>query len=123
MISPKENPGQHLRILAQIARLVDGDTFNEEWQSAADELQLKEVLLMQENFLFITLRYDSKAAVLIGKSLKEIDLPPGNLIPVVRRGHKNIIPQGETVLEEGDRLTILGEPESLKDIRSQYFAG
>lgn len=123
LISPKENPGQHLRILAQIARLVDGDTFNEEWQSAADELQLKEVLLMQENFLFITLRCDSKAAVLIGKSLKEIDLPPGNLIPVVRRGHKNIIPQGETVLEEGDRLTILGEPESLKDIRSQYFAG
>ena len=121
LISPKENPGQHLRILAQIARLVDGDSFKEEWQSAADDVQLKEVLLMQENFLFISLKSDAKSAELIGKSLKEVHLPPGNLIPVIRRGKTNIIPRGDTVLEEGDRLTVLGEPDYLKEMRSKYL--
>ena len=34
LISPKNNPGQHLRILAQIARRVDADTFPEDWTYA-----------------------------------------------------------------------------------------
>ncbi|HIF06426.1 MAG TPA: hypothetical protein EYQ64_05590, partial [Gemmatimonadetes bacterium] len=35
------------------------------------------------------------------------------LLHVVRRGHDVVIPRGATVLERGDRLTIIGEPAGL----------
>lgn len=120
LVSPKENPAQHLRILAQIARRVDGDTFTKDWTFAKGEKALKESLLKEEHFLYLKLKTGSNSESLIGKSLKEIKLPPGNLIPVIRRKGQNIIPRGDTILEDGDRLTILGEPEYLKVIRTKY---
>jgi len=120
LISPKDNPGQHLRILAQIARRVDGESFPEDWTFAEGEQGLKEALLRDEHFLYLILSAESGTRDLMGKSLKEIHLPPGNLIPVIRRGDQNIIPRGDTVLEEGDRLTILGEPDFLKEMRLKY---
>lgn len=120
LISPKENPGQHLRILAQIARRVDADVFGKEWNLAVNEAELKEALLKEEHFLYLTLRTQTGTAELIGKSLREIQLPQGNLIPVIRREGQNIIPRGDTILQEGDRLTILGDPEFLKKTRIKY---
>ncbi len=120
LISPKDDPGQHLRILAQIARRVDGDSFAEDWTSASGERGLKEALLKEEHFLYLALRAKSGTAELVGKSLREIHLPPGNLIPVIRRKGQNIIPRGDTVLQEGDRLTILGDPDDLKELRQKY---
>ncbi len=120
LISPKENPGQHLRILAQIARRIDQMEFRIDWEGAQSEAELKEVLLKEEHFLYLNLRPDTPAGELIGKSLKEIHLPGGNLIPVIRRDHQNIIPMGDTVLKVGDRLTILGDPAFLKQTRDKY---
>ena len=48
LVSPEENPGQHLRILAHIANRIDDVAFMEAWRSAADEQQLKEILLHRE---------------------------------------------------------------------------
>lgn len=120
LISPKEDPGQHLRILAQIARRVDGESFPEDWTFAKGEQGLKEALLKDEHFLYLVVSENAGTRDLLDKSLKEIHLPPGNLIPVIRRGGQNIIPRGDTVLAEGDRLTILGEPDFLKGMRLKY---
>ena len=120
LISPKNNPGQHLRILAQIARRVDDETFPEEWTYAEGEEGLKEALLAEEHFIYFTIEPDTGSASLTGKALKEVHLPPGNLIPVIRRGGQNIIPRGDTILEEGDRLTVIGDPEFLKSMRKEY---
>jgi len=120
LISPKNNPGQHLRILAQIARIVDSEVFKNEWNLAADEAELKEVLLKDEHFLYINVRAKTGTSELIGMSLKEMKIPSGNLIAVIRRKDGNIIPRGDTILEEGDRLTILGDPEFLNITRAKY---
>ncbi len=120
LISPKDDPGQHLRILAQIARRVDADSFVQDWTSASGERGLKEALLKEEHFLYLVVRAEGGTSELVGKSLREIHLPPGNLIPVIRRKGENIIPRGDTVLEEGDRLTILGDPDHLKELRQKY---
>jgi len=87
---------------------------------AVSEADLKEAVLKEEHFLYLTLRINSGTSELIGKSLREIQLPGGNLIPVVRREGQNIIPRGDTVLQVGDRLTILGDPEFLKETRLKY---
>ena len=120
LISPKNNPGQHLRILAQIARRVDADTFPEDWTYADGEQGLKEALLMDEHFIYLVLSTDTKTKDLIGKSLREVHLPAGNLIPIIRRGESNIIPRGDTILEDGDRMTVIGEPDVLKKLKQQY---
>ena len=44
----------------------------------------------------------------IGKALKEVDLPKDSLIVLVRRGDQSIIAHGNTVIEKGDHVTIIG---------------
>ena len=53
LVSPKVNPGQHLRILAQMAGRVDDKNFLKDWLLAKDEHELKEILLRDERFLSI----------------------------------------------------------------------
>jgi len=45
----------------------------------------------------------------IGKAIKEVDLPKDSLIVLVRRGDQSIIAHGNTVIEKGDHLTIIGQ--------------
>lgn len=42
-----------------------------------------------------------------GKSLREIHLPKGNLVALLRRGGKSIVPRGGTVVREGDTLALI----------------
>ena len=52
-----------------------------------------------------------------GKRLRDLELPGDMLVLSVRRAGELIIPRGNTVLEIGDRLTILGNVEDLSEIQ------
>ena len=39
-----------------------------------------------------------------GKTLEQVEIPQGMLIIMVQRGGQTIIPQGDTLIEEGDML-------------------
>ena len=121
LVSPEKNPSQHLRILAQIAGRVDDENFSIEWNSAADEQELKEVLLHDEKFLSITVSRGSKIEYIIDKPIRQIELPKGCLIALLRRDMETIIPNGDTIINEGDRLTIIGEPKSIAMLRNDYL--
>ncbi len=122
LVSSESNPGQHLRILAQIAGRVDEADFAEDWNAAQDEQELREALLRDERFLTIEILPQTPAIVLEGKALKELRMPAGSLIALIRRGHSVVIPQGSTVLQLYDRLTIIGEPEGLHALHDEYIA-
>ena len=119
-ISPKENPGLHLRILAQLAGKVDTDDFLEEWFVAENEQELKEILLRDERFLSIRLTLSSPAESLIGHAIKDIQMPEGILIALIRRKGKMIIPHGYTLLHEGDRLTFIGDNAGIEQLKKTY---
>ena len=51
---------------------------------------------------------------LVGKRVRELPLPPTVLVLSIRRGEDFIIPHGDTRLEYGDRLTLLGTLEGLE---------
>ena len=119
-ISPKENPGLHLRILAQLAGKVDADDFLEEWFVAENEQELKEILLRDERFLSIRLTLSSPAESLIGHAIKDIQMPEGILIALIRRKGKMIIPHGYTLLHEGDRLTFIGDTAGIEQLKKTY---
>ena len=120
LVSPRDRPSRHLRILANIARRVDEDQFMDEWREAEDEQKLKEALLHYERHLSLHVRAGTKTEEFINKPVKELNLPTRNLIALVRRDGKIIIPSGSTVIEEGDRLTIIGEPAGIKRIYELY---
>ena len=53
----------------------------------------------------------------IGKPLKELNLIPNVRIGYVQRGNQLEIPSSETVIKEGDSLTLFGTPEALFEIK------
>ena len=120
LMSPLDDPGQHLRLLAQIAGRVDEEDFMEAWLSASDHQELKEAILRDDRLLALTLEPGTSSASLIGRALKDIPLPEGTLIALVRRGPEVVIPRGATVLERGDRLTIIGEPVGLGTLEERF---
>ncbi len=120
LISPEENAAQHLRLLAHVAGRVEDDDFMHEWLSAADEHELKEVMLREERFLNLRLRADGAGAALIGHAVRDLELPAGCLIAVVHRGAHQIVPRGSTVLEENDRITVIGEPRGIRRLAQRF---
>ena len=44
-----------------------------------------------------------------GNRLTHIDLPKGTLVMLVKRGNEFIIPNGQTELQEGDKLLLISE--------------
>ncbi|TFG65588.1 MAG: amino acid permease [Gemmatimonadales bacterium] len=120
LVGPETDPGRHLRILSQIARRVDQDSFMPEWLGAESAEQLKEALFRNERILVLTLGGAPSSSALIGVKLSEVSLPDGTLIAMIRRGDEMIIPKGDTTLVDGDRLTVIGRPEGISTLRERY---
>ena len=120
LVSGELDPGRHLRILAQLAGRVEDESFMPEWLAGRHEQELKETLLRDDRFLSLKLRSGSRAETLIGKPLSDLDLPPGCLVALIRRYGEMLVPQGRTVLREGDRLTIIGSPGGLKLLNERF---
>jgi len=120
LVSPSENPGQHLRILSQIAGRVDDNNFLKDWKDATHEQDLKEILLRDERFFSLRIRSNTPSSVLIGLSLRDIRMPGGCLVALIRRKGETIVPRGLTVLLEGDRLTIIGDKQGIEQLNDEY---
>ncbi len=120
LVSPEEDAAQHLRILAQVAQHVDDPNFMPQWLETENEQALKHILLHEERFMSLLLERETPSAALIGRPVREMQLPDGCLVAVVNRGDEVIIPRGDTRLEQADRLTIVGLPESIVKIRERY---
>ncbi len=121
LISPEKDPTQHLRILAQIAGRVDDDSFIEEWNAAQDEQELRETLLHDEKFISLYITNHTNTSSMIDKPLRQVFIPKGCLVAMLRRGRTVIVPNGNTVLQDGDRLTIIGDPKGMDELRKHYL--
>ncbi|MBT8485610.1 MAG: amino acid permease [Phycisphaerae bacterium] len=120
LVSPEADPARHLRILAQIAGRVDEPMFTETWLDARGEHELRLVLLRDERFHLAGLVPGSVAMTLAGLPVRDVDLPAGCLIAMIRRGDASIIPQRDTTLEAGDWITFIGDPEGIAELRERY---
>jgi len=122
LVSPESNPGQHLRILAQIAGRVDEDSFQQDWVQAADEQELKEVMLRNDRSLTVNVS-DKEAASWRSSRVMDLGLPGSCLVALVQRDGEVEFPRGSTRFRDGDRVTVIGEPEDIKTLRSQLRSG
>lgn len=120
LISPENDPAQHLRILARIAERVEEESFAEEWQQADDEHQLRLSLLHDDRFVTMTLAPGGDMDHLIDKPLDTTHFPQGCLVAMLHRSGQAFVPNGKTILKEGDRLTIIGNRDGLAQLKQDY---
>jgi len=120
LVSPEDEPRQHLRILAEIAGRVDEEGFMERWLRAEGREELRATLLGEQNLLHLVLDGTGPAAELIGQRLRELSMPEGSLIALILRRGRVVVPRGETVLMRGDRLTVIGEPAGMRELAERY---
>lgn len=67
----------------------------------SDEVKVHEVVL--------------RDGALAGTRVKDLPLPQGVLILSIHRDREHIIPRGSTEVNVGDRLTLIGQPEVLRE--------
>ncbi len=120
LISPEEDPAQHLRLLAEIASRVEHENFNNLWFAAADEQELKEIFHHDDLFISLVLKRGYNSGKMIDKEVRELDLPQGSLITIIYRKGQIFIPRGKTRLREHDRMTIIGEPKGIQQLREEF---
>ena len=120
LISPEDNAGQHLRILAQIASHVDDAHFMESWKKAGNEQDIKELMLRDDRYIRLKLTRKNKTMTFIGKKIKDIKLPEGCLIAIIHRRHDIVVPKGNIELKEGDKLTVIGYPDGIRELYENY---
>ncbi len=120
LVSPQNNPTQHLRMLAQIATRVEDSDFMREWESAGNEQEIKESLLRSEMFIKLAIKNGTSTETLINKRVMELNFPEGALITLITRAHRPILPNGKTRILNGDGLTIIGSEEALKIINEKF---
>lgn len=122
LVSPDGEATQHLRMLSHLALALESDSFLEDWNLASSDQRLRETLLRDDRFLLLRLTPGSAAeASLKGTYVRDIELPSCTLIASVRRGDDLLFPRGDTVLQSGDRMTLVGEPDGIRTVFDRYY--
>jgi amino acid transporter/mannitol/fructose-specific phosphotransferase system IIA component (Ntr-type) len=123
LVSPTDDEGEHLRTLATLANRVDEEQFLVEWRAASNEQEIKESLLHHERYLTLHLLSSTSTGNLIGRSVADLNLPAGMLVALVRRNGQIHVPSGSTTLQEGDRMTVIGNPAGIDRLYELYRTG
>lgn len=120
LMSSSNDSGQHLRILAHMAEMIDTFDFKERWLNARDEAEIREILLRDERFINLKIKDHGPTSDMIDKQVKDLNLPGSTLITVIKRNGSIIYAHGTTKLKTGDRLSLIGEKDDIKDLKEAY---
>lgn len=116
LVSPREQTNVHLRLLAQLASRVDDPCFVREWLDAEDEGALKTILLRREHFLEVCVEEGGPTRQLADRRVREIDMPEGAIVALIRRENTTRVPTPSTVMRQGDHVIFIGNPEAIEDL-------
>jgi len=78
---------------------------------------LKNMTGINADILEYTVHHGSK---LIGKAIKDIKFPEDAIMSGISRGKESIIPVGDTVLAEDDKVVVFVMPDALKDVEKMF---
>jgi basic amino acid/polyamine antiporter, APA family len=120
LVSPEGQPTQHLRMLAQLASMMEEPGFEALWRRADSDQELRETLLRDERYVSLVVGDPGPGALMADMRLRDLTFPGNSLVALVRRENRSIIPHGDTILRDGDRITIIGTPD---DVASLFDSG
>ncbi len=117
LVSAEDHASQHLRFLAHIVEMVENKSFLKNWRNAKNKAALRQLMLRDERFMSFTIKSSNQTKKMIGKMVKEIDLPGESLISIIKREGNIKIPHGSTELKEHDKLLVIGEKEDITALK------
>lgn len=121
LVNPPSESRQQLRMLSRLVDVIEREEFVEEMFDHKSQRKIKEYLLHNERFFTVRLLPNSAQFELVGKELKEIQLPSDVLVALIERDSETFAPHGDTVLREHDVLTLIGEPKSIALLFEKYL--
>ena len=62
----------------------------------------------------------SKKSKIVGKPLKKIKFPAGAIVSMVVHKDETIVPRGDHVINEGDRVVVFSLPSAVKDVERMF---
>ncbi|MGQ1783535.1 MULTISPECIES: amino acid permease [unclassified Saccharicrinis] len=122
LINSDENPKQQLRMLSRLLDILEREHLVKAILNMNSHREIKEYMLQNERFVSIKLLKGTPQEVMIGRQLKEIQLPKDVLVALVERNNKTFTPNGSTTLMTNDVLTILGEIKSISKLYREYMS-
>lgn len=99
---PKEVVGLDLRLAGHVADIINGRPFRREWAVSDTDQERREILMRDDNFYHVYAE----------------DLPGSCLITLIERGGNLTTAKPNQILREKDEVSIIGEPEDLRELRS-----
>ncbi len=121
LLNRTDNPKLQLRILSRLIDIVEREQFVDDICSIANEREIKEYMLHNDRYITLELITSSTTDHLINKMLKEIRFPQDVLVAMVQRKDQILTPRGDTLLLEGDIVTIIGEPKGISALFDKYI--
>ncbi|GGI07994.1 amino acid permease [Egicoccus halophilus] len=116
LVTPEAAATQRLRVMAQLVSTVEASGFVRAWRRAESDQALLETLMRRERFASLVVGDTGPTARMVDRRLRELSFPGDTLVAMVWRGEHTIVPDGDTLLREGDRLTIIGSPEHVQSL-------
>ncbi len=121
LINSDENPKQQLRMLSRLLDILEREHLVKAILKMNSHREIKEYLLQNERFVSIKLLKGTPQEAMIGRQLKEIQLPKDVLVALIERNNKTFTPNGSTILMADDVLTIIGEIKSISKLYREYM--
>jgi mannitol/fructose-specific phosphotransferase system IIA component (Ntr-type) len=117
LISPEANPGQHLRLLAEIANRAEGIDFAGEWRYWSRR-EIQSQFIHSEEIEEVIIG----SGQIAGRQIRDLDLPDECIIAFIERTGAMVVPHGDTQVERGDKVILLGHEEALAAARKYLGA-
>jgi Trk K+ transport system NAD-binding subunit len=102
----------HLRVLAQLAGRIDDPQFMTLWMNAPDHQRIKESVIHPDRVLSIDLSRGDEFGM-IGTRIEDVSLPQDVFVALVGRHGELLQADPGLTLRDNDRITVLGEPETI----------
>ncbi len=119
LVSPEKRASQHLRILSELSARMDDPAFLLAWLQADSPEEIREVFLRTDRYLLVRLKPDNPCGQFMGKRVKDLSLPAHSSVAAIHRNGEPLYPHPEEILEENDRLILVGEPEAIQELYEQ----
>ncbi len=114
LVSPLASEDHHRRILAALSARIDEPGFLGIWQHARSDQQLRETFLRSDRFAMLRLDQGPARKQLSGRRIDALKFPDEVRVVAVHRGGDSLYPDPSLVLQDHDRLTIIGEPAAVR---------
>lgn len=121
LVNPAKETRLQLRMLSRLIDIVERNNFISDITKLRSHRKIKEYLLYNDRYITVLLKKNTKQAEFIGKPLKEVKLHSDLLVALVERDCRSFAPHGNTILQENDTLTIIGEPHAITKLYNSFL--